>query len=232
MKVGLIDVDGHNYPNLALMKLSAYHKSKGDQVEVWNGFMHYDRVYMSRVFDDTYSCEFEFCINAEEIIRGGTGYGLQNVLQDEAEHQMPDYSLYGINDTAYGFLTRGCPRNCPFCIVSEKEGRKSRKVADLNEFWSGQKYIELLDPNLLASKESEELLEQLAESRAYVNFSQGLDARMLTKDSIELICRCRLKNIHFAWDMVSEEEKVINGLELWADNTTKRPHGSLGGCMS
>lgn len=141
MKIGLIDVDGHHYPNLALMKISAYHKAKGDTAEWWWGFGRYDRVYMSKVFDETYTPDMPEPLNADEIIKGGTGYGLDNRLPDEIEHMYPDYSLYPelTKDTAYGFLTRGCPNACPFCIVSGKEGRCSRKVADLSEWWSGQK---------------------------------------------------------------------------------------------
>ncbi len=114
MKIGMIDVDGHNWPNLALMKLSALHKARGDTVEWWWGFGQYDRVYMSKVFDETYSPDIPEPYNTEEVIKGGTGYGLGNHLPDEAEHMMPDYRLYHWmpQKTAYGFLTRGCPRHC------------------------------------------------------------------------------------------------------------------------
>lgn len=200
MEIGLIDVDGHHYPNLALMKLSAWHKRRGDNVEWYFGFTHYDRVYMSRVFDDTYSKDYEFPINADEVVKGGTGYGMTNNLPDEVEHIMPDYSLYGITDTAYGFLTRGCPRHCDFCIVGDKEGLTSRKVADLSEFWDGQPNIELLDPNLLACRDRLELLDQLIDSKAYVNFSQGLDIRLTNSDVIDRLNRMKIKRIHFAWD--------------------------------
>ena len=175
MKIGLIDVDGHNYPNLALMKISAYHKAKGDSVEWWWGFETYDRVYMSKVFDDTYSPDIPAPFNADQIVRGGTGYCMSSQLPYEIEHMCPDYSLYPelTKDTAYGFLTRGCPNACPFCIVSEKEGRMSRKVADLSEWWSGQKNIVLMDANILACREHISLLEQLADSGACVDFNQG-----------------------------------------------------------
>ncbi len=150
MKIGIIDVDGHNFPNLALMKLSAWHKARGDTVEWWwTDMVHYDRVYMSKVFDATYSPDASELLNAAEVIKGGTGYGLDNRLPDEVEHTYPDYSLYPelTHDTAYGFLTRGCPRGCGFCIVAGKEGRRAAKVADLNEWWRGQRHIKLLDPN-------------------------------------------------------------------------------------
>jgi radical SAM superfamily enzyme YgiQ (UPF0313 family) len=125
MKIGLIDVDGHNFPNLALMKISAWHKAKGDTVEWCLPIDHYDIVYQSKVFDETYSPDIEWMPMADKVIKGGTGYGLDNKLPDEIEHIYPDYSLYPelTKDTAYGFLTRGCPRGCKFCIVASKEGK-------------------------------------------------------------------------------------------------------------
>lgn len=174
MKIGLIDVDGHNFPNLALMKISAYHKAKGDQVEWCVPLKHYDRVYQSKVFDDTYTPDIDFIPQADEIYKGGTGYDLNNKLPEEIEHIYPDYSLYPniTKDTSYGFLTRGCPRGCPFCIVAEKEGRYSKKVADLSEWHRCQPNIKLLDPNLLACKDHIDLLKQLVISKAYVDFTR------------------------------------------------------------
>ncbi|MCD8355884.1 MAG: hypothetical protein LUE11_04855 [Clostridia bacterium] len=207
MYIGLIDVDGHHFPNLALMKISAWHKSKGDHVEWCVPIMHYDRVYQSRVFDDTYSKDIDWIPQADEIIKGGTGYGLDNQLLDEIEHIYPDYSLYPelTADTAYGFLTRGCPRHCNFCIVGDKEGLKSRKVANLTEFWNGQKNIKLLDPNLLACQKHMELLQQLVDSRAYVDFTQGLDIRLTTPENIDLLNQICIKRLHFAWDNPAED---------------------------
>ena len=201
-RIGLIDVDGHNFPNLALMKISAFHKAKGDNVEWCFPMTHYDLVYQSKVFDDTYSSDIDWTPQADRIIKGGTGYGLNNTLPYEIEHIYPDYSLYPelTKDTAYGFLTRGCPRGCKFCIVGEKEGLRSVKVADLSEFWRGQKHIELLDPNLLACKERMDLLDQLIESRAIVNFNQGIDIRLTNEEVAERLGRMRIKRIHFAWD--------------------------------
>lgn len=230
MKIGLIDVDGHNFPSLPLMKISAYHKSHGDVVEWWWGWEQYDRVYMSKVFDETYTPDIPEPLNAKEIIKGGTGYGLDIKLPDEIEHMMPDYSLYPnlTQDTAYGFLTRGCPNNCPFCIVSQKEGRKSCKVADLSEWWSGQKNIVLCDPNLLACREHMELLGQLADSGAWVDINQGLDARLLTPQNIEAIKRIKIKEIHFAWDLMKNSKRVIRGLNMWKRFGKKNRHGSWG----
>ena len=201
MRIGLCDIDSHNFPNLCLMKLSAYHKARGDHVEWWRPDGYYDRVYKSRVFTDTYSKDTITVTNADEVICGGTGYGLGPNLPDAVEHTYPDYSIYPqFSGIAYGFLSRGCPRNCGFCLVSDKEGRRSIQVADLAEFWNGQKEIKLLDANLLACPDHEKLILQLAESRAYVDFSQGLDIRLITPDNVALLNRVRTKAIHFAWD--------------------------------
>lgn len=217
MEIGLIDVDGHKFngkkfPNLALMKISAWHKARGDHVEWWNGLKHYDRVYQAKVFDESYTEDNGFVIQADEIIKGGTGYGLNNELPYDVEHIYPDYSLYGITDTAYGFLTRGCPRHCKFCIVGDKEGLVSHKVADLSEFWKGQKNIEVLDPNLLACKSHRlEALDQLIASKAKINFNQGLDVRFCDKEIAEKLNQVNLKAIHFAWD--NYEYKTRDKLE-------------------
>lgn len=230
MKIGLIDVDGHNFPNLALMKISAYHKAKGDDVDWCIPLLHYDIVYQSKVFDETYSADIDYIPQADKIIKGGTGYDLHSVLPDEIEHQYPDYSLYPelTKDIAYGYLTRGCPRACHFCIVAEKEGRCSHKVADLNEFWRGQKNIKLLDPNILACREHIDLLKQLKESKANVDFTQGIDARLLTEQNIELINAIKVKEIHFAWDYMKEEKSVIKGLDLYSKLAKRKPHGNYG----
>lgn len=230
MTIGLIDVDGHNFPNLALMKISAWHKAHGDSVEWWWGWGQYDRVYMSKVFDSTYSPDIPEPLNAKEVIKGGTGYCLQSNLPEEIERMCPDYSIYPqyTKGKAYGFLTRGCPNNCPFCIVSEKEGRKSCKVADLDQWWSGQKQIVLCDPNLLACKDHMELLEQLAESNAWVDINQGLDARMLTEKNIEALNKLKIKNVHFAWDLMERSDAVLKGLNLYREIGKKTAHGAFG----
>lgn len=207
MRIGLVDVDGHNFPNLCLMKLSAYHKAKGDEVEFAIPLLPYDRIYMARVFDDTYTHDDLTAYQCTDVRKGGTGYGLDNTLPDEIEHIMPDYSLYGITDTAYGFLTRGCPRHCPFCIVGDKEGLVSRKVADLSEFWNGQKNIILCDPNLLACKDRINLLKQLADSKVTVEINQGFDARLLDDEVIDAMNEIKLNMVHFAWD--NPKDKVV-----------------------
>jgi len=205
VKIGLIDVDGHNFPNVPLMKISAHHKSLGDTVDWCNPLSHYDTVYISKVFTDT--PDFETCLWADTVIRGGTGYDLKNTLSPEIENQCPDYSLYPQYSESYGFLTRGCPRGCQFCIVSQKEGCKSVQTADLDQFWRGQKTIKLLDPNLLACRWREKLLQQLINSRAWVDFTQGLDIRFVS-DVTPLINRIKTKMLHFAWDNADEDLTV------------------------
>ena len=122
-------------------------------------------------------------------------------LPDEIEHIYPDYGIYPqFSGIAYGFLSRGCYRCCGFCLVSEKEGTRSTQVADLSEFWNGQKELKLLDANLLACPDHEKLILQLAESRAWVDFSQGLDIRLITPDNVALLNKVRTKTVHFAWD--------------------------------
>lgn len=228
MNIGLIDVDGHNYPNLALMKISAWHKAKGDTVEWCLPLNHYDIVYQSKVFDETYSPDISWIPQADKVIKGGTGYGLDNKLPNEIEHIYPDYSIYEhiSTDTAYGFLTRGCPRGCEFCIVARKEGRKSYKVADLSEFWRGQKHIELLDPNILACRDHIDLLQQLVDSKAWVNFNQGLDIRLTNEQNIALINRVKVKEIHFAWDNPKDDLRPY--FEQYKRFAKHKPHGEFG----
>lgn len=239
MRVGLIDVDS-KIPNLALMKLSAFHKAQGDQVEWYMPFSdRYDRVYVSKVF--SFTPDYDLCINATEVIRGGTGYAIRTVngkevydrtkdipLPNEVEHIYPDYTLYpNFHDTACGFMTRGCPRGCEFCIVGKKEGRCSIKVADLSEFWSGQKNIILYDPNILACKEWKVCLEQLAESNATIDFNQGLDIRMMTEEKAQMISSMRIKQIHFAWDRYEDKNIVLPKLKLFADHNKMNAHDAI-----
>jgi hypothetical protein len=228
MKVGLIDVDGHNFPNLALMKISAWHKAKGDTVEWCLPLDRYDIVYQSKVFDETYSPDIDWTPMADKIVKGGTGYGLDNTLPDEIEHIYPDYSIYPelTKDTAYGFLTRGCPRGCKFCIVASKEGRRSYKVADLSEFWRRQKNISLLDPNILACKDHPDLLQQLIDSKACVDFNQGLDIRLTNERNIDLLNRIKVKEIHFAWDNAEDDLKPY--FEQYKALAKHKPHGQYG----
>lgn len=234
MKIGLIDVDGSNFPNLPLMKISAWHKQQGDSVEWYDPLIsgHMDKVYMSKVF--SFTPDYQYPIFADEIVKGGSGYCIETengkecyrkerdtLLSPEIEHIYPDYSLYPdlTKDTAYGFMSRGCPRGCSFCHVEAKEGRRSYKVADLSEFWRGQKNIVLLDPNPTACPEWRDNLQQLIDSGANVDFCQGVDIRIMTEEKAEMIRKIKVKTIHFAWDRYEDKAFVIPKLEMFKNMT-------------
>ena len=234
MKIGLIDCDSHHFPNLPLMKLSAWHKQQDDSVEWYQPLFsgHMDRVYISKVF--SFTPDYEYYIDADEVIKGGSGYCIEladrkeiyhaerdRQLPPEIEHIYPDYSLYPelTKDTAYGFMSRGCPRGCNFCHVAAKEGRKSYKVADLSEFWNGQKNIVLLDPNAIACPDWKDILQQLIDSGACVDFSQGVDIRLMTEEKAEMIKRIKIKNIHFAWDRYEDKDKIVPKFKMFSELT-------------
>ena len=233
MKVGLLDVDGHNFPNLPLMKLSAYHKKQGNQTgfyNPWSGILEpYDIVYMSKVF--SFTPDYNLPIYATKVHRGGSGYcieledgkevyhaGKDQNLPSEIEHIYPDYDLYH-TQISCGFLTRGCPRNCGFCHVASKEGKRSYKVANLDEFWKGQKEICLCDPNLLACADHMDLLQQLVDSKAKVEFNQGMDIRLVTGKNLELISKLKLKVVHFAYDRIQDREIIEPRLKMFKEAT-------------
>lgn len=214
------------------MKLSAWHKQNGDSVEWYQPLLsgHMDKVYMSKVF--SFTPDYEYFIDADEIVRGGSGYCIHMEegkevfdkekdiwLPYEVEHIYPDYSIYGIEDTAYGFLTRGCPRGCEFCHVGCKEGKKSYKVADLSEFWRGQKNIVLCDPNILACKDWKSLLQQLVDSKAWVDINQGLDIRLMTEEKAEMIKQMKVKELHFAWDRYEDKEEILPKFRMFKEIT-------------
>ena len=230
MRIGLVDVDGHNFPSIPLMKLSAWHKQQGDTVEWYDQLFHstgkpFDKVYMSKVF--SFTPDFPYYVNAKEVIKGGSGYCIRlengkeiydtakdKLLPSDIETIYPDYSIYydiisEVKNTAYGFLTRGCPRGCEYCHVGCKEGRKSYKVADLGTFWHGQKNIVLLDPNITACRDWKPLFQQLIDSNAWIDFSQGLDIRLMDKEKIKMLRQMKIKQVHFAWDRYEDKKEIV-----------------------
>lgn len=216
MKVGIAQVDG-KWPNLALMKLAAHHRRLGHDVEWFNPLFReeYDAVYASKIFDFTPDDPYL----PPDAVRGGTGYNLESTLPPEVEARFPDYSVYPGLDYAIGFTTRGCIRRCPFCVVPEKEGRL-RIVGDLYSFWrpeTGFRKVRLLDNNLTAAPwdHFRRVFGQLIENRLLVDFSQGLDARLICDDHARLLAKVRIwKQLRIAWDRPEDEAVVRRGIKI------------------
>lgn len=215
-KIGLIDVDGGKFPNYALMKIAAYHKALGDAVE-WADpmFGKYDKVYKSKIFTfspdnaDIYNCEIE---------QVGTGYDLHKELPPEIDNCNPDYSIYPYSvdhNTAYGFLTRGCPNKCPWCVVPIKEG-KVRPYRDVEEIAvNGRTNLILMDNNILASDYGLQQIEKIVDKRYRVDFNQALDARLITNDIAELLAKVRwLAPIRLGCDTPRQIEDCENAMRL------------------
>ena len=227
MKIGLIDVDGHAkkkkwgatiYPNIALCKIARWHKEQGDTVEWAIPFFHYDRIYMSKVFN--FSPDDITCYDADYIIRGGTGYDIFSRLPDEIDRTQPDYSIYPNvpTDTAYGFLTRGCPNKCPWCVVPRKEGA-IKPYMDIDEIAiEGRRKIVLMDNNILAAGDyAVEQLNKIIERGYRVDFNQALDARLVTDEYARLLAKVKwLDNnrIRFGCDTHKQIEDCERAMEM------------------
>ena len=244
MKIGLVDVDGHAkkkkwgatiYPNLALTKIARYHKEQGDTVEWALPFEHYDRVYMSKVFN--FSPDDLTAYNADEIIRGGTGYDIKSQLPDEIDRLQPDYSIYPAlpKDTAYGFLTSGCPNKCPWCVVPRKEG-KIRPYMDIDEIAvDGRKKVVLMDNNILAAGDyAVEQLQKIIDRGYRVDFNQALDARLVDDRFARLLAQIKwLQNrIRFGCDtkgQIAEVERAIGMINGYGYNGEYFLYTMIGG---
>jgi len=221
MRVLLIDIDS-KMGNLALMKISAYHKKRGDVVYLNRGCLAPDRVYISCIFtrNRPKALGLAKLFPNSEVQVGGSGVGFESTLPDEIEHMRPDYELYGV-DYAMGFTSRGCIRNCPWCIVPKKEG-PIRDHAPLNEFWDPRfRKVILLDNNFLASPNWYENLSKIIFWRLMVNFSQGLDIRLIDRENAGLLRMTRFYNwhftdrvLHFAFDLPDMEPEVREGIAV------------------
>ena len=217
MNVALLAVDS-NYPNLALMKVSAWHKSQGDTVEWYNPFDTYDRLYMAKVFSFTPDYGFVIANVRGEVVRGGTGYDIRSSLPGDMDRLQPDYSLYPAVDsrTSYGFLTRGCPNRCRWCVVPQKEGgiRPYMDVDDIT-LHGERPYAVLMDNNVLACDYGLSQLEKIAERGYHVDFNQGLDARLVTPDVARLLARVRwIKRIRFGCDTPAQIVECERAIQL------------------
>ena len=221
MNIGLVDVDGHNFPNLALGKIARYHRSLGDTVEYANPlFNNYDRVYMSKVFMFTPDCmDIYNC----EVVKGGTGYDYTTKLPDYIDCLQPDYSIYSNIDrkTAYGFLTRGCPNKCKWCIVPLKEGNV-KPYMDVDEIAiDGRTNLILMDNNILACDYGLEQIEKIIKRGYRVDFNQALDARLVTEEIAAMLAKVRwLCPIRFGCDtpkQIVECERVMKMIDSHCD---------------
>lgn len=233
MRIGLIDVDGHNFPNLALMRISSFWKSRGADVSWWSDEGWFDLVYKSKVFSDEFSQDVPDPHNATITVRGGTGYAIalgedgkehfdqtqHSELMPEIERCFPDYSIYPQYDFAVSMTSRGCPRGCGFCHVQAKEGCRSVKVANVSDFWNGQKEIKVLDPNLTACRDKRELFRQYRETGVRVDFTQGLDIRLLNDDDVDDLNNMKLAGLHFAWDNPNDALEVRFA---WYDRVSRK----------
>lgn len=191
MKIGLHDADQNGFPNLALMKISAYHKGKGDEVEWWLPLNEYDLVYSSKVFTFTPECEYL----PENTIKGGTGYGKYTILPTEIDRKKPDYTIYPDCDYAIGFLTRGCIRQCPWCVVPKKEGY-IKPYATWEEIKRpDSRDIVFMDNNVLACNHGIDQMEKMIGKNIRIDFNQGLDARLI--DRYVAMMLSKLKWIRF-----------------------------------
>lgn len=206
------------FPNLALMKISAYHKAKGDSVEWWNPLYHYNRVYSSKVFDFTPVDPYL----PEDAIRGGTGYRdiqITQTLPQEIDNMYPDYTIYPKCDFAIGYLTRGCPNHCRWCMVPKKEGgirpyRRWQHVVRKDT----DKLI-LMDNNILACDYGISQLESLIGSGYRLDLNQGMDARLVIPEVAEILSRLSwIRHIRFSCDQKSQIEPIQRTIELLQAN--------------
>jgi len=227
MKILLIDADS-KIPNLALMKISAWHKQKGDEVFLKRGLepnlpldcIHPDYTYVSCIFPKNIKKiePFQKALSPNISI-GGYGYSF-DPLRDEIEHIMPDYSLYNC-DFSIGFTSRGCIRNCPWCVVPVAEGR-IRDHAPITEFLHpDHKKLMLLDNNFLASPRWRQNLHEIAARGLKVCFNQGLDIRLVTHEVALCLSQINYRDQHFkrprlyfAFDQPCMEKSVVNGIQL------------------
>lgn len=228
MKTGLVSVDGHNFPNLALGKIAAFHRSLGDTVEWANPlFGNYDRVYMSKVFTFTPDCmDIYDC----EVVKGGTGYDYTTKLPDYIDRLQPDYSIYSNIDskTAYGFLTRGCPNKCKWCIVPLKEGNV-RPYMDVDEIAiDGRNKLVLMDNNVLASDYGIAQLEKIADNGYRIDLNQGNSARLVNDEIAGLFARIIWigSMIRFAADtprQIAEVDEAMARIDRYREALGKKP---------
>jgi hypothetical protein len=220
MRVGLLDVDS-KIPNLALMKISQWHKHNGDEVEHYMPLARntYDKVYASKIFNFSDGSDIQ-----EEMIVGGTGIDFKNTLPDEIEQIDPDYTLYNYPHNI-GFAQRGCRFNCSFCVVPKKEG-KPKSVNTIEKIWTqrSSKFVVLLDNDFFGNPEWSDRIEEIKGLGLTVNFSQGLNIRIISEKQAQALASVKFSNINntfkqvtFAWDQMKDEKVIKRGYQRVVD---------------
>lgn len=213
MNVGLLAVDS-TYPNLALMKISSWMKGMGHNVGWYNPFDEFDIVYMSKIFSFTEDYG-QYMTNAKRIVKGGTGYHIHSKLPSDVEFSKCDYSIYPSidNKTAYGFLTRGCPNKCKWCVVPRKEGN-IKPYMDVDDIAvDGRTNLILMDNNVLACDYGLEQIQKIIDRGYRVDFNQALDARLMTDDIAKLLAKVRWINvIRFGCDTPSQVKECVEAM--------------------
>lgn len=225
--VGLHDAEKEHikqktFPNYALMKLSAYHKKNGDEVEWWNPLFtdNYDFIYSSKVFD--FTPENPYLPNW--TVKGGTGYNVKLKLSQEIEDIFPDYSIYPKCDYAIGYITRGCPNHCRWCVVPEKEGNIKPYRTWKELVRPDSKQLVLMDNNILASDFGIAQLESLIDSNYQIDLNQGMDARLVTEEISEILAKIKwIKSIRFSCDQASQIESIIK-ISEWLKKYGVKPY--------
>lgn len=227
LRIGLHDAEkehfrnGKTFPNYALMKISAWHKARGDSVEWWMPLYHYDRVYSSKVFDFTPENPYL----PENAIKGGTGYKdipMNQELPPEIDNMFPDYSIYPDCDYAIGYITRGCPNHCRWCVVPKKEGqiRKYRTWRELVR-QDTDKLI-LMDNNILSCEYGISQLESLIGSGYRIDLNQGMDARLVDERIAKILSQIAwIRFIRFSCDQKSQIEPIKRTIELLGNHGVK-----------
>lgn len=208
-RIGLHDSDKTGFPNLALMKLSAYYKRLGADVGWWLPLEQYDQVFSSKVFTFTP----EEVMLPPNTMKGGTGYGDMVELPRHIDAMFPDYTLYPQCDHAIGFLTRGCIRSCPWCIVPKKEGQ-IKAYRDWREVKRpDSRDIVFMDNNVLACDHGLEQIQSMIGQGVRIDFNQGLDARLITSEVAEMLARLKwIRFIRMSCDTDAILGDVLNAI--------------------
>jgi hypothetical protein len=226
MLIGLHDAErdhlkNKTFPNYALMKISAWHKIEGNTVEWWDALNNerYNTVYSSKVFDFTPENPYL----PPDTIKGGTGYDVKSRLVREYDLSFPDYSIYPECDYAIGYITRGCPNNCRWCVVPAKEGGITAYRSWRELIRPDSNKLVLMDNNILACEFGQSQLADIAaDGTYYIDLNQGMDARLVTPDIAVILAKIKwLKYMRFSCDTAAQIEPITRAVTLLAENGVK-----------